>query len=110
MRGARSLSRGFTLLEMLIVIAIVLLVSALTLPTIVSGLSHRQVGESARILQAALSGARDAAIRNNAPSGIRLLPDPVLNGINTSTGQLDPTAILAANRFIPLDPAPAYNE
>jgi prepilin-type N-terminal cleavage/methylation domain-containing protein len=109
MRGARSLSRGFTLLEMLIVIAIVLLVSALTLPTIVSGLSHRQVSESARILQAALSGARDAAIRNNAPSGIRLLPDPVFNGVNSSTGLLDPTAILAASRIIPLDPAPDYS-
>jgi hypothetical protein len=85
-------------------------VSALTLPTIVSGLSHRQVSESARLLQAALSGARDAAIRNNAPSGIRLLPDPVLNGINSSTGMLDPTAILAASRIIPLDSAPAYRE
>jgi prepilin-type N-terminal cleavage/methylation domain-containing protein len=110
MRSARLLSRGFTLLELLIVIAIILLVSVLTLPTIVSGLSHRQVSESARILQAALAGARDAAIRNNAPSGIRLLPDPVFNGINTSRGQLDPTAILAANRIIPIDPAPAYNE
>jgi prepilin-type N-terminal cleavage/methylation domain-containing protein len=110
MRCDRRLSRGFTLLELLIVIAIVLLVSALTLPTVLSGLAHRGVSESARILQAALSGARDAAIRNNAPSGIRLLPDPVLNGINGSTGLLDPNAILAANRIIPLDPAPAYKE
>jgi prepilin-type N-terminal cleavage/methylation domain-containing protein len=110
MRCDRRLSRGFTLLELLIVIAIVVLVSALTLPTVISGLAHRGVSESARILQAALSGARDAAIRNNAPSGIRLLPDPVLNGINGSTGLLDPNAILAANRIIPLDPAPAYKE
>ena len=110
MRRGRLLPHGYTLLEVLIVVAIVLLVSALTLPTIMFGLSHRQVSESARILQAALAGARDAAIRNNAPSGIRLLPDPVLNGINSSTGLLDPTAILAANRVIPLDPAPAYSD
>ena len=32
--------------------------------------------EAARILQGALVGARDAAIHNNTPSGIRLLPDP----------------------------------
>ena len=56
MRRGRLLPHGYTLLEVLIVVAIVLLVSALTLPTIMSGLSHRQVSESARILQAALAG------------------------------------------------------
>ena len=102
--------QGFTLVEILVVIVIILIVSALTLPTVLSALSHRQVSESARILQAALAGARDAAIRNNAPSGIRLLPDPVFNGVNASTGQLDSGSILAANRLIPIEPAPAYHE
>jgi prepilin-type N-terminal cleavage/methylation domain-containing protein len=101
---------GFTLLEIMVVITIILIVSVLVLPTVGSILSHRQVSESARLLQAALAGARDSAIRNNAPSGIRLLPDPVLNGINPSTGQLDSGAILAANRVIPIEPAPAYHE
>ncbi len=101
---------GFTLIELLIVIAMILIVSVLTLPSVVSALSHRQVSESARLLQAVLAGARDAAIRTNAPSGIRLLPDPVFNGINPSTGRLDSGVILAANRIIPIEPAPAYNE
>ncbi len=108
---SRSAPRhGFTLVEILVVIAIILIVSDLALPTILAGLSHRQVSESARLLQAVLAGARDAAIRNNAPSGIRLLPDPVFNGINASTGQLDSGAILASNRVIPIEPAPNYNE
>jgi len=94
----------------LAVILIILLVSAVALPTIVSALSHRQVSESARLLQAALAGARDSAIRNNAPSGIRLLPDPVFQGVNPSTGLLDPSLILAASRLIPIEPAPAYSE
>ena len=102
--------RGFTLIEMLVVIVIILIVSAVALPTVLSALSHRQIGESARLLRAALAGARDAAIRNNAPSGIRLLPDPVFTGINPSTGRLDSSLILASNRLIPIEPAPAYHE
>ena len=75
--------RGFTLIELLVVILIILLVSAVVLPTVLPAISHRQVSEAARILQGALAGARDTAINNNAPAGIRLLPDPVLNGQST---------------------------
>ena len=110
MRSRSTAGSGFTLVELLVVITIILLLSAATLPTIVPALSHRQVSEAARILQAALAGARDSAIRNNAPSGIRLLPDPVLNGVDPTTGQINPALILAANRFVPIEPAPEYSE
>jgi prepilin-type N-terminal cleavage/methylation domain-containing protein len=101
--------RGFTLIELLVVITIVLLVSAVTLPTILPALSHRQVSEAARMLQAALAGARDAAIRDNAPSGIRLLPDPVFSGLNAG-GVLNNTIPLAYNRVIPIAIPPQYQE
>jgi len=112
---------GFTLPELLAVIAIILLVSIVALPTILPAVAHRQVGEAARILQSNLAGARDAAIRDNAPRGIRLLPDPVLNGIgsqflpggvtpNPLWGKLDPSQPLASNRMIPIGAAPDYNE
>ena len=67
------------------VILIILLVSAVALPTVLPALTHRQVSEAARILQGGLVGARDTAINNNAPAGIRLLPDPVLNGPSSTT-------------------------
>ena len=102
--------RGFTLIESLVVMLIILLVSAVVLPTVLPAISHRQVSEAARILQGALVGARDTAINNNAPAGIRLLPDPVFNGINPSTAALNPTRILAANRYIPIQLAPDYSE
>jgi len=110
--------RGFTLIELLVVMFIILLVSAVVLPTVIPAISHRQVSEAARILQAALAGARDSALNNNAPAGIRLLPDPVFNGINPSANppattlanQLDPTFILASNRFVPIQLAPDYTE
>src|SRR5271165_2414213 len=109
--------RGFTLIELLVVMLIILLVSAVVLPTVLPAISHRQVSEAARILQGALAGARDTAINNNAPAGIRLLPDPVLNGqsLNAPGGiagvsTLDPTKILASNRYIPIQLAPDYSE
>jgi prepilin-type N-terminal cleavage/methylation domain-containing protein len=101
---------GFTLIELLVVIVIILTISALALPTVIPALSHRQVSEGARILQGALVGARDSAIHNNAPSGIRLLPDPTFPIQRLSDGTIDPSQILAASRIIPIQPAPSYSE
>jgi prepilin-type N-terminal cleavage/methylation domain-containing protein len=94
--------RGFTLVEILVVLAIIALITAVALPTILSGLNERRVSESARVLQAILAGTRDIAIRSNAPRGIRLLPDPVFNGQNGNP--------LASNRVIPIEPGPDYTE
>ena len=115
-----SHSYGFTLVELLVVVFIVLLVSAATLPTVIPALAHRQLGEAARLIQASLAGARDAAIHDNAPRGLRLLPDPGFstaigpNGQPTlarlADGSLDPLQILAANRFVPIETAPEYSE
>ena len=111
--------RGFTLIELLVVILIILLVSAVTLPTVIPAIAHRQVTEAARLLQGNLVGARDAAIHYNAPRGIRLLPDPAFftaaqGGVPTlprfNNGQIDTTKILAANRFVPIESAPDYAE
>jgi prepilin-type N-terminal cleavage/methylation domain-containing protein len=116
--------RGFTLVELLVVMLIILLVSAVALPTVIPAITHRQVSEAARLLQASLVGARDAAIHNNAPRGIRLLPDPAfMLSTDPSTGnataptlprlangQINPAAILAANRFVPIESAPDYTE
>ena len=113
--------RGFTLVELLVVILIILAVSAVALPTVIPAISHRQVSEAARLLQASLAGARDAAIHANAPRGIRLLPDPgFFTAVSPTTGQpalprlangrLDPASILAANRIIPIEAAPDYSE
>jgi hypothetical protein len=98
------------------VILIILLVSAVALPTVLPALNHRQVSEAGRILQAALAGARDNAIHNGQPSGIRLIPDPTypLGWVSPQTagfgGQIYPFSILAYNRIVPIDPAPQYTE
>ena len=96
---------GFTLIELLVVITIILLVSVLTLPTVIPALSNRQVSEGARILQGGLAGARDAAIRYNAPRGIRLLPDPTSGAADSVNG-----ATQYYNRYISIEPAPDLND
>ena len=117
MKGGRATRRrGFTLIELLVVILIILMVSAVTLPSVISAFNHRQVSEAARILQGGLVGARDTAINTNAPAGIRLLPDPVFNGQSlnvpgvTGVTALDPRVALASNRFVPIQLAPDYSE
>jgi prepilin-type N-terminal cleavage/methylation domain-containing protein len=102
--------RGFTLIELLVVILIILLVSAVALPVVLPALSHRQVSEAARLLQGALVGARDSALKNGTPSGIRLLPDPAFPLVFQANGLIDPTQPLAANRIIPIEAAPEYSE
>ena len=112
-RRLANRGRGFTLVELLVVMFIILLVSAVALPTVLSVVSHRQASEAARVLQAALVGARDAAIHNNSLSGIRLLPDPAFPvQYITLNGQtrINPSTILASNRMIPIQPGPNYSE
>lgn len=96
---------AFTLIELLVVLLIIALVSAATLPAVLPALNHRQISEAARLVQATIEGQRDAAIRFNAPRGVRLLPDPAFPGSLT-----DPTVPLAYSRLVPLEPAPDYSE
>lgn len=93
--------RGFTLVELLVVILIVMIVSAAVIPTALSAINHRQVSEAARMLQAALVGARDRAMQANQPRGVRLLPDPAF--MNRPG-----TLIQAANRWVQIETAPDY--
>jgi len=109
----RGLGRrgGFTLVELLVVIFIILIVSAAALPVVLPALNNRQLSEGARLLQGAIVGAQDAAVHANAPRGIRLMPDPTFPlEPRLPSGELDPTRILASNRIVPLEAAPDYSE
>lgn len=105
----RPCPRGFTLMELLVVLLIILIVSAVALPTVFSSYSHRQVDEAGRLVQASLAGARDKAIRTGRPSGVRLLPDRAVSAF-LADGRPDPRGVLAANRILPVDVPPDYQE
>ena len=100
---------GFTLIEILVVILIILIVSAVALPTLMYALSHRQVSEAAHS-SGSIRGRPRFRYPQQCPSGIRLLPDPAFPIQRLSDGTIDPSQILAANRIIPIEPAPAYSE
>jgi prepilin-type N-terminal cleavage/methylation domain-containing protein len=100
--------RGFTLLELLVVMVIILMVAALVGPLL--NRSSRAVDEASRLVHGQLVGARDAAVHRNAPAGIRLMHDPSVPLKRLANGQVDPAAIVCANRIIPLEPAPDYSE
>jgi prepilin-type N-terminal cleavage/methylation domain-containing protein len=106
---SKRMRAGFTLIEILVVLAIVLLVTVIAVPRIYSALNGRQVTDGARVFTGALAGVRDAAIKSNEPRGLRLMPDPLLTipapGLNNSG-----TTQLIYNRMLPIEPAGDYNE
>lgn len=106
----RSRRGGFTLLELLVVIVIILLLCVVALPVILPALESRQTREAERLLATALAGCRDRAIATGRPSGLRLLPDPGLGVSRLADGSIDPSAVLAFNRWVPVEPAPDYSE
>lgn len=91
-------------------IFIILLVSLVALGSgALTAFNHREVSAAGRLLQGALVGARDKAIHDGQPCGIRLLPDPTYP-ITWINGQINPYTILAYNRIVPIDSAPEYSE
>lgn len=105
----RKRRNGFTLVEILVVIAIVMLASIVALPVLAPLLNGRHLNEAARIFTASLAGVKDAAIRANEPRGLRLLADPTMTVPalgNSNAGSLQ----LAYNRLLPIEPAADYSE
>jgi prepilin-type N-terminal cleavage/methylation domain-containing protein len=81
-RTAREHSRGFTLMEMLIVIAIMLLLVIATLPRIKQTLEDSKLRESSRQLNSYLAMAKSRAAATGRPCGLWLVPD-LVNGTTT---------------------------
>lgn len=125
----RPPSRGFTLVELLVVVVIIGLISLVTLPVVLPAWNHREVTGAAQVVQSVLNGARARAAAIHRPAGIRLLPDaslgfiggPFLPGppnappgftptVNPYAGLPDPTQILAYDRILPIESAPSYRE
>ena len=73
---ATTSARGFTLVELLVVVALMLILITITVVSIDYGFTSERIRSGARQLQSALEGARDRAIFAKEPRGLRLLVDP----------------------------------
>lgn len=69
--------RGFTLVELLVVVFILVILTALAVTAVNFTLGHERIRSAARQIQSYLEGARDRAIYANQPRGVRFLPDQI---------------------------------
>lgn len=66
---------GFTLVELLVVLLIIVILAAVVVPIAATFSKGTAVRDAARTIQAALAGARDRALSNQRPRGVRFIVD-----------------------------------
>lgn len=83
--------RGFTLIELMVVVTIILLLAVMTASAINLTISGDKVRAGSRQVQSFLSGARDRAIYSREPRGVRFMLDPTNNRTVSSMVFIGPT-------------------
>lgn len=100
-----SKRNGFTLVEILIVVGIIVLVAAIFVPVILNLTDRNQVPKGASLLENALSIAKSKAVELKRPYGVRLLA--AANNIRaTASGSL----MAWYNQLQYIEGPPEYNE
>lgn len=74
-RRASRHSGGFTLIELMVVVALLVLIASMTVAAINVNTNNDKVRAGSRQVQSYLAGARDRAIYSKAPRGVRFLLD-----------------------------------
>ncbi len=82
---------GFTLVELMVVVGLLLLIAAMTVSAVNLTISGDKVRAGARQVQSYLAGARDRAIFSKEPRGVRFLLDPTNNRTVSSMVFIGPT-------------------
>ena len=82
---------GYTLIEVLVVITIILILAGLTLATVNFGIEGDRLAGGARQVQGMSEGARDRAIYAGRPRGVRFIRDALSDGVVTNGPGYDPS-------------------
>jgi len=91
LRRTHRHSSGFTLIELMIVVALLILIASMTVSAINLNTNNDKVRAGSRQVQSYLAGARDRAIYSKAPRGVRFLLDPTNNRTVSSMVFIAPT-------------------
>lgn len=100
--------KGFTLTELLVVLVIVMMIAAVTLPVVATTWRSQRIDAAAQVIQGELTAAI-ARARKGQTAGIRLMPDETITN-RLANGMVDPDGILAWDRIVPLEQPPGYRE
>ena len=107
---------GFTLIELMVTIAIIAILMAITVPNYITHRNNQQVSRAARQIYSALQDAKMVAIRNNVPINVMFTPgagsagtyqvfedvnlnDAVDAGEEMSNGQMPPGVTMQSAAF-----------
>ncbi len=89
--------RGMTLVELLVVLAIIMMVAAATIPRLKPEMDRARVREAARSIQLYLSSARDQAMATGRSVGVQIERLPAENGCSMSLTQLETPPLYAGD-------------
>src|SRR5205807_3506378 len=76
-RGRHSPSRGFSMIELLVVLAVILVTSAISTPSFMRAYQYYQVSNAAASMANVIKYTRYEAIRRNTPINCVIGPAPV---------------------------------
>lgn len=93
--------RGFTLVELLVVVFILLLVSAASIPVIAPALQGRHLREASRQVNSYFAVARDTALRNGRPVGVSIERFVSKDSAGVTTGMINEMSVLLQQVEVP---------
>jgi len=115
--------RGITLIELLIVMVIISIVTAASIPMLTTGSDQRRVREAARLVSSYISAAKSRAIETGRPAGVMIqryagqnysmtlvgveMPPPYAGDTTTSTATVSQEKLTATNAS-PIYPTGTY--
>src|SRR5438445_5678718 len=76
-RGRHSPSRGFSMIELVVVLVVILITSAITAPSFMRAYQYYQVSNAATSMANVIKYTRYEAIRRNTPINCVIAPAPV---------------------------------
>ncbi len=89
--------RGMTLVELLVVLAIIMMVAAATIPRLKPEMDRARVREAARSIQLYLSSTRNQAMATGRSVGVQIERLPAENGCSMSLTQLETPPLYAGD-------------